>query len=180
MNSQDNDNLNKLAVRMKKGDMKAGGKLFDYFSTLMFRFFVARTRSKEVSQDLTQDVFVKVVSKIDSFDENQGNFSSWIWQIAKNSLIDYYRVKKEVPFPEDDENFFGSYRIEDDIEDKAKIKDILSVVERFSEEEQEIFSLFYLSDLPYKEISIITGRSEGSLRVTIHRILLKIKKIINN
>lgn len=190
MDSQENDKFNqsrhinhyvwdKLALRLQKGDMKAGEKLFDHFSVLIYRFFMARVLNKEIAQDLTQDVFVKVVSKIGSFNENSGNFSGWIWKIAKNSLIDHYRVKKEVLFSDDAESLFGSYSIELAVEDRIKVKDVLDIVENFSEEEREIFSLFYISDLPYKEISKITGKSEGSLRVAAHRIIQKIRKTIH-
>ena len=179
MKNQGNDQLNKLANRLKKGDAKAGEELFDYFSVLIFRFFVARTSNREIAEDLTQDVFLKVVSKIGSFNEEVGNFSSWIWQIAKNSLIDYFRSKKEIPLPDDLENFFGAYRIEEEIEDNIRKKEIFEIVKKLNEDEQEVFSLYFLSDLSYREISKITEKSESSLRVLVHRMLQKIKKVIN-
>lgn len=174
----DNDKFNKLANRMKSGDLKAGDEIFSYFSPLIYRFFMARVLSRDLAEDLTQDIFVKVVGKIDLFDENAGNFSAWIWQIARNSLIDYYRDKKETSFSDMPEGMENMFRTRDMSFDKIRVMEIMDVVNAFEEGDREIFTLFYLSDLPYREISKITKRSEGSLRVAVHRMNKKIREIL--
>ena len=58
-------------------------------------------------------------------------------------------------------------------------KEIFEIVKKLNEDEQEVFSLYFLSDLSYREISKITEKSESSLRVLVHRMLQKIKKVIN-
>ncbi|PIR44401.1 hypothetical protein COV23_00010 [Candidatus Wolfebacteria bacterium CG10_big_fil_rev_8_21_14_0_10_31_9] len=172
-----NDKFNKLAEKLKSGDKKSGEEIFNYFSPLIYRFIMARVLNRGVAEDLTQDVFVKVVSKIESFNENQGNFSGWVWQITKNSLIDYYRDKKETIFTDMPEGMENMFKAKDVIISRVKIREVMETVKNFEESDRELFSLYYLSDLPYKEISKITGKTEGSLRVAIHRLSKKIRGI---
>lgn len=88
------DKFNQLAERLKKGDHQAAEAIFNNFSAPIFRFFLIRTSSRETAEDLTQEVFLKLVNKIGTFNENLGSFSGWLWQIAKNTVKDYYRKKK--------------------------------------------------------------------------------------
>lgn len=173
-----NRQLNSLAEKTKSGDRQAAGKIFDHFNPLLYRYFLGKTLNKAVSEDLTQEVFLKVLNKIDTYDKGVGNFSAWIWRIAKNSLIDYYREKKPVPLYEflleGNEPADNPERIHK----KILTEEILEAVKNLKPEEQEIFSLFYISDFPYKKISKLTDRTEGSLRIMIHRINNKLKKIL--
>ena len=89
------EHFNALALRLKAGDQNAGKELFDYWSPLLFRFFMIRLTNRGKAEDLVQDVFLKLVARIDTFDTNAGNFTAWFWQVAKNTLKDYYREKKE-------------------------------------------------------------------------------------
>ena len=173
------DKFNKLANQLKTGDRQAGEEIFNHFSPLIYRFFMARILNQRAAEDLTQDVFLKIVSKIDTFNDKAGNFSGWIWQVARNSLIDYFRAKKEVVFSDAPEGIENMYRVDDAVDRRINAKEIIEIVNNFEDDEQEVFALYYLSDLAYKEMSKITGRSEGSLRVAIHRMNKKIRKIVN-
>ncbi len=169
---------NATAEKMKSGDKEAAGKIFDHFSPLIYRYFMGKTLNRPVSEDLTQDVFLKVIDKIGTFDKKTGNFTAWIWKIAKNRLIDHYREKKSVPLYEfmieGDEPSAGP----ETIHKKILAEDISRAVKSLKPEEQEIFSLYYFADLPYKEISRLTEKTEGALRILIHRTNNKLKKIL--
>lgn len=177
------DKFNKVAFRLKQGDRKAGEAIFDHFSPQIYRFFLVRTLNRETAQDLTQEVFLKVVDKISTFDQGLGSFSGWIWQIAKNSAKDYYRKKKPLAVTD---ILLQNKEREDFLEGKNNplngqmVVEIMDLIKGFGEEEQEIFSLHYLSDLSYREISQRLGKSESSLRVLVHRLNKKIKKIITS
>lgn len=172
------DQLNKIAIRLKRGDVRAGEEVFDHFNPLLYRFFLTRTTNRAISEDLTQDVFFKVISKIETFDDEKGNFPGWIWQIARNTLIDHFRGKTDIPFVDAGE---GIEDISVDVEDadqRMKVRVIMESVTQLSEEEQELFSLRYVSDASYKDMSSILGRSEPALRVALHRLNKKVKDII--
>lgn len=170
--------FNRLARKMQEGNRAAAEEFFDYFYPNVFRFFMARTVNRDVSEDLAQEVFLKVISKIQTFDPKLGNFLSWTWQIARNSLTDYYREKKCLYIEECGQNITdqGSKTEIDKLNKKLEVENVLSILKKFSDQEQEIFSLYFVSDLSYRSISELTGKSEGALRILIHRINNKIKK----
>lgn len=174
------DPFTALALELKQGKQSAAEKIFDHFSPQIFRFFLVRLGHRENAEDLTQEVFVKVVRHIQSFNEESGDFSPWFWQIARNSLIDHFREKK-VSYIDD---LFNEGQdipsLKNNIGDKIMLREVMEEVENFSPEEQEIFSLHYLSDVDYKELSRVTGKSEGALRVIVHRMQKKIKDIFHN
>lgn len=177
------DKFNKLASRLQKGDPKAGQIIFDNFAPQIFRFFLVRTSNRETAEDLTQEVFFKVIRRIETFDQKLGSFSGWLWQIARNTVKDYYRKKKPLPLSDyvlqkKERDDFISYA--NDTNQDLKMSEALDLIKNFSEEEQEVFSLHYLSDLPYKEIGKRFSKSENSLRVLVHRVNKKIRKLINN
>ena len=174
--------LDTLARQMQQGDSRAAGQIFDYFSPLFFGYFVKRVLNREIAEDLVQEVFLRIVKNIQNFDEKSGNFCSWVWQIAKNRLIDHYREKKNVSFCDlekikeiEDLSENNEHRLHH----KLLVESICRLIEDFRPEDQTVFTLRFISDLSYKEISELTGKSEESLRITIFRIKNKIKKSIH-
>ncbi len=171
--------LNALAEKMKKGDKIAAEEIFNKLSPQIFRFFLSRLGNREIAEDLTQDIFFKIIKKIGTFDKKSGNFNTWFWQIARNSLIDYYREKKSVPLSDFLEERKDIPDETNNLKAKVEAEEILSAVKSFTPEDQEIFTLRYVSDLSYKDIGRVVGKTEGSLRVIIHRLNNKLRKIIN-
>ena len=135
---------------------------------------MARIRHKETAQDLTQEVFLKVIKSIDQFDRKSGDFTAWIWQIARNSAIDYFRHKKPSYLTDlpDEGNNISEELVKSD--ESAKVREIMTIVESFPEEEQELFQMHFVTDMSYADIARITGKTESALRVAIYRLRKKL------
>jgi len=172
------DQLTRLAVKMKKGDRKAAAALYDDLMPKVYGFLFTRTSKREVAEDLAQDIFLKLVEKIQSFDEKRGRFTVWFWQVVRNVLIDYYREKKEISFSSFEDDVVANMAVTEapDIEDRLSYGKMRSFVATLAEEERELFELRYVAEMPYQEIAAVLERSEGSLRVAALRIKEKIKK----
>lgn len=172
--------IDRLASQLQKGDTRAGAKLFDYFSGKIYGFLLARVGRREIAEDLMQKNFLKIIQKIETFNSQKGNFSGWVWQIVRNTLIDYYREKKTVPLSTVSNDSAGEHiGIIDEKQSPVRdmrVREILDYIRTWNEEEQEIFTLHYISSLSYREISQYTGKSEGALRVIIHRLRKKLKQ----
>ena len=172
------DPLTALAVRMKKGDRKAAAALYDELLPKAYGFFFTRTGRRETAEDLSQDIFMKLVEKVSYFDETRGRFVSWFWQMAHNMLIDHYREKKEAAF-----SSFEEYEVEamavtemPDIDDRLRYREVQKFLATMTEDERELFELRFVAGLAYKDIAHMLGRSEGALRVATLRIKEKIQK----
>lgn len=174
--------LNRLALRMQKGETKAAETLYNNLVKKVFGFCVSRTGSKTVAEDLTQDIFLKLVNRIEMFDPKKGGFVVWFWQLARNTVIDHYRREKTLSFSDlenenDAENIAGGNPVAD-FERKLEVEKLNKILSIFSEEERELFRLRFVSELSYKEISEILGKSEGTLRVSINRLKKKLKNAL--
>jgi len=173
------DPFNVQAEALQKGEAGSAEKIFDHFSRPIYAFFMARIRHKETAQDLTQEVFLKVIKSIEQFDRKSGDFTSWIWQIARNSAIDYFRHKRSfylADMPDGGANI-SEERVQSD--ESAKVREIMTIVESFPAEEQELFQLHFVADVSYAELARVTGKTESALRVAIHRLRKKLIPHLN-
>lgn len=172
--------LNRLAKRMKKGDEEAARLLYHELIAKVFGFCMTRLGKKELAEDLSQEIFLKLISRIETFDPARGNFTSWFWQLARNTIVDYYRSQKQMPYAFSDlgdemveESVVGDVRKEvEHSETLGKVREFLRLL---SEEEQELFELRMIMEFSYKEIAQILGRNEGALRVQVSRLKEKIR-----
>ena len=175
------DQFNVQAEALQKGDTGSAERIFDHFSKPIHAFFMARIRHKETAQDLTQEVFLKVIKSIEQFDRKSGDFTAWIWQIARNSAIDYFRQKKPsylADLPEEGSNITEE-RVKSD--ESAKVREIMTIVEEnFSADEQELFQLHFVADMSYPDLARVTGKTESALRVSIHRLRKKLIPYLND
>jgi RNA polymerase sigma factor (sigma-70 family) len=172
------DRLTELALRMKKGDRGAAAALYSELLPKAYGFFFTRTGRKETAEDLSQDIFLRVVERVEIFDESKGRFVVWFWQIARNILVDHYRAKKETPFSAFEEADVEAMAVTEapDLDHRIHYRKVQHFLKTLDDGERELFELRYVAEMPYKEIAELLGKSEGALRVAALRIKEKIKK----
>lgn len=163
---------------LKKGDGGAAEKIFDHFAPPIHSFFMGRIGNRETAQDLVQDVFLKVTRHIDQFNSETGTFTAWIWQIARNCAVDYYRQKKSgylADLPEEGTNLLDESARADE---GATMREIMDVIKGLPPDDQELFQMHFIADMAYTEIAEATGKSASALRVAIHRLKKKIAPLL--
>ncbi|MCK5085492.1 RNA polymerase sigma factor [Candidatus Parcubacteria bacterium] len=179
-----------ILKRAVKGDRDAFAEIYDFYVVKIYRFVYLKTSSKEVAEDLTADTFLKCWKYIQK-KKNEGNskdiiknnkLGPFLYKIARNLVIDYYRKKKDLPVEIDE---VEKYSIGDDKQDllsqitiKQEIEELRISLNSLKDDYQEILILRYVEDLDMKEIADITGKSEGSLRVQIHRATKSLEKVM--
>lgn len=176
--------LDRLALRVKKGDRRAASELYDELVSKIFGFCLNRMHDRIAAEDLTHEIFLKLLEKVATFDSKKGKFPVWFWRLARNTLIDYYREKKSVPFS----NMAEEEAIDRPIhanqaelfDEKLEYEKVRELVSSFAENDRDIFELRYISDLSYGEMAEILNKSEGTLRVAVSRLRQKIKKEFSN
>lgn len=144
------------------GDQKAFEVLVMRHMGAIYRFVYGYVKDSQVAEDITQDVFVKVwknVKKIDS----QKNFKSWMYMIAKNTTLDFFKKKKALPFSLF-ENGEGKNMLTESVTDSKLLpieesvllenKDIfLSSINSLSEKYKRILMMYYYEYLNFREIA---------------------------
>ena len=155
------------------------GRLYEQYLPGVFRYVSYRVGDKTVAEDLTSDIFSKALTNFAKYDSGKGAFSTWIFSIARNTVIDYYRKRsKEQKLQRRDVEpkdmmFFASP--EEEVwrsEEIRKLKDCLSLL---NPNEQELVSLKFSSEMTNREISRVTGLSESNVGTIVCRALRKLR-----
>lgn len=170
----DDDQL--YAEKCQAGDAEAFGVLYDRYIEKIYRFIYYKIFSKETAEDLTSDVFTKAFQKIHSFRSTKGNFSAWLYRIARNTVIDYYRTKKAT-LPIDD--VFDVAFDERTVEQKDAIMALEKVskyLDTLNPKQREIITLRIWEELSYREIAEIVGGSEDSVKMAFSRSIRDVRE----
>jgi len=172
--------LKNYLQKAQNGDQDAFAAIYDHFSEKIYRFIYFRVGHKEIAEDILSDSFVKGWQKINQINSPVA-LSAWLYQIAKNTIIDYYRLKKETVALEEVEEF-----LEDTVDpvDTTNIslqqKKILDMLHSLPKEQQDVIRYRFFEDLTIEEIAYILGKTEGAIRVIQHRAILRLKELLNS
>ncbi|MEK7076613.1 MAG: sigma-70 family RNA polymerase sigma factor [Patescibacteria group bacterium] len=176
--------FDRLARAMQRGEEAAADALYRELFGKVYGFCMSRVRERHISEDLAQEIFLKLVNRIETFDAKKGGFLVWFWQLARNTLIDHYRREKQVVFSDIADEGGGEERIaalaavqgpEEYVARVMERERVHAFVRTLSDDDQELFQLRYIADLPYGEIAAIMGKPHGALRVAVSRLKKKIK-----
>lgn len=156
-------------------------KAYEEHARGILRHAYFKVKDKEAAEDMVQETFFKAWRNIADEEGEIKNIRAFLYKILNNTIIDYYRTKKETysleqSFEENEnlaiEENTDEKRLDDEM-DNLKLKKYLSEIK---EEYREILIMKYMDDLSINEISKITNSSPVNVRVTIHRALLSLKK----
>lgn len=154
-------------------------ELYDTYADSVFRFCYFKTNNKETAKDLTQDIFIKVFNHLAG--GKIQNTKSFIFLIAKNTVIDFWRKSKSIPESHLPEGFFESALEENVAESTTSIIDysvFLSLLNQLSESDREVILLRYVEDMSSKEMASILGERENTVLVRISRAREKLRNLL--
>ena len=152
-----------------------------YFSSI-YNFFFYQLLHKENAEDLTAQTFLKAVEKLDTYDRKKGSISTWLWKIAQNTLIDFYRSKKcEISLDEEDSGILDvlSVSFEEQYEKIAspKRRELYQALTQLSERERILLYQKYFLGKSYIEISKEFHLNKSTLATILQRAREKLRQL---
>ena len=170
-------NLVKLA---QKGDPEAFGLLYEHYLTKIYRFILIKVSHREQAEDITHLTFLRAWENVGSYKHQGHPFSSWLYRIARNAVVDHYRRGVPQVSIEDisPEMLGADDSLLDSIDEKVRWDSLLGAIKTLGAVEQDILIMRFVEDLPHKEIAEAVGRSEGAVKVIQHRALRKLKEAL--
>ena len=165
-----------LIKRIQQGESNLFGRIFDIFSDRIFRFLYFRLDDREQAKDIASEVFLGAYQSLQRYKpRSDTKFSTWLFSIAHKKLVSYYRKQKI-------ESGYKAKLTEDLVAsaDKTDVKleyqEIIKKITDLPDNLQEILVLRLVEELDYLEISKITGKKEGNIRVLLHRAIKELRK----
>lgn len=148
-------------------------KIFNDYFEKVYKFFFFRLRKQSDAEDLTSKTFERIMKNLDKYDDRGHKISAWIFTIARNILIDFYREndrKKTSSLEELDGHKSVSADFDLEQIDRSILKDkIWEIVNKLPAKQQQIWALKLTKDLSHKDIAEILGISLSNVNVLIHR-----------
>lgn len=142
----------------------------------IYRYVYFRVgKHREIAEDLTAEIFTKALEHFDAYDENLSR-SAWIYTIARNRVMNYWRDRKEIVDIEDGA-IAGDVPSKDPRGELHHALDLERMLAELTEEERELVTLKYLSGYRYARIAEMVGKSSDAVKVATHRALQKVKKV---
>ncbi len=170
-------------MKLNPADTEAYARLYDLYVDKIYRFILFKVNHKEIAQDLTADVFLKVWQYLQN-NKKLGYFKALLYQSARNLVIDHYRQKAKRKVVKDEDvmkNIIDERgnSIVEELEIKSEIKGLDYFFRKLKPEYQEILILKYIENYPSAEIAKILDKSRGNVRVLAHRALKLLQTLIN-
>ncbi|MBY0120539.1 RNA polymerase sigma factor [Bacillus sp. S/N-304-OC-R1] len=143
----------------------------------VYRYVYAKTSNKWDTEDIVSETFRKAYEKMSSLKDGQ-NMKAWLFAIARNTVIDYYRKKKTVLVGDEIDLYLSPIPFEDPLEESSELECLKKSLNVLSKEDLEMTNLRYFAGLKFKEIAIVLDKTEETLRVKSSRITKKIGKLV--
>ena len=165
-----------LAARLADGDPRAPGALIERHYLELYRYAYAVLREERSAEDAVQDAFERALSALGRYPEERlraMRLRPWMYKITLNVARNRLRQRREVPVEE--------ISVVDDagsVEGREGVMDALDALRRLPERQRVAVTLRYLQDLPYGEISGVTGWPEGTAKTLVRRGLMRLRKMM--
>lgn len=155
---------------VKGGHLSELTELFERYHMPLYNFFLKLTFDKALSEDLTQNLFLRIIRYRESFQPANGSFRSWIYRMARNAHLDHIRQEQRMPGRGNatDEDFPDTGNAGYAEEQYEKLDQALA---RLQPEHREVLVLSRFQGLKYDEISKIKGLSVSAIKVQVFRAL---------
>jgi len=149
---------------------------FDAYSDAIFRFCIVKTSNKELAEDLTQETFMRYWQSLQAGKE-MTNPRSFLYTIANNLIIDWYRKKKATSLTALQEDGYEPADTQQmSSQENAQFAEVLLTIEDLEEKDKEVLLLRYVEGLDPKDIAVILEESANVVSVRINRAIEKVQK----
>ncbi len=180
-----------LLIEQAKRDSLAFGELYDRYYAKILKYALYRTADVRVAQDITSDTFFKAMTKLKSFINQGVPFSAWLYRIASNEVVNYYRSKVRkllsLDFLLKEKHFEVANNFDvvmESIEQQARVdqhelfKKVQLNLRKLPVIEQEIITLRFFEEMQFNEISKITGKNINTVKSILFRGIQKINQLM--
>jgi RNA polymerase sigma-70 factor (ECF subfamily) len=165
-----------LVEEAVSGNFTAFGELHSIYLDRIYRYVFYQVKDRMTAEDITEEVFLKAWRAIKSCKGKEKTFSSWLYRIAHNHMVNALRNTKKFTPIEEVEIIDPKQEIGADIE----YRELLKMLDCLPKNQRQIIMLKFIEGLENREIVKITGKTEGAIRVMQMRALMALKQKLDS
>lgn len=155
---------------------------YNHYFPKIYNYIRYRINDPHETDDLTSKVFERAIVHANRFNSERGTFSAWIYAIANNLVIDYFKSKSgkggKVSFDLLSNTVSDQKGLEHKIIDQELKNNLLAALQELDDEKRTLIALKFWSGMNNREIAAMTGMSESNVGVTLYRTLRQLKLIL--
>lgn len=169
-----------LIQRAKEGEAEVVSAIYERYQRGIFRYLYYRVGDQQTAEDLTSEVFLRMIEALSSYNKQKVSFQAWLYQIARNLSIDHYRkmsVQQSVPLED-------NLPVEEDEPLEVISQDFTSeklrlALKELPENQRDVIVMRFISGMPIGEVAETLHKSEDSIKGLQRRALLALRDILN-
>lgn len=162
---------------VKNGDLQQATLLFERYNRRIFNFLARMTMDRQLAEDLTQNVFLRIIKYRHSYRKG-AKFHSWIYQIARNVFSDHYQREKNKFSDFIDVDRISDHMADNDEREGQEEKESLlhRSMARLTDEQREVLILTRFQQMKYEEVAALMDTTVANIKVKVHRALSRLRE----
>jgi len=172
-----------LVRRAQQHDPAALTQLYEENFDRIYRYIVLKIGDRTEAEDMTQQVFLSALKSISSFKWKGTHYSSWLYRIAHNQIVDYWRKKSKRPTVPLEESLASSSSSGSDPRQEAEhsleVAQLASATRQLTKAQQEVISLRFAGELSVAQAARVMGKSEGAVKALQHSAIVSLRKLLS-
>ena len=169
----------RLVQRAKEGDPAAFAELYDQYQPAIYRYIFYRVDDTATAEDLTSEVFVRLVERIDRFTYQGRPLLAWLYTIARNLVMDHHRrAVRYIPLSLDAPQVADIPDPEDMAENTLAQQRLAAALSCITEDQRDVIILKFIEGLDNETVAHALGKSVGAIKALQHRALSALRRVM--
>jgi len=165
--------------RARAGDQQALAAVYDWYLPRVYRYVLSRLGNVAEAEDLTEDIFLRMLGAIADYKRTGVPFSAWLFRIARNHLVSYYRKNGNRKADALQETMADSRQDPASIvETQLMLGEVAQAVQRLPDAQRDVIALRFAVGLSIAETAQVLGKRQGNVKALQHKAVTRLQKIL--
>lgn len=176
-----NSDAEQMIQRARRGDEQAISALYEMHADAIYRYVLYRVPTAEDAEDLTGEVFLKMVEGLPKYQLTGVPFEAWLYRIAAARIADFYRRRKRRPQAALPDTLADHIALpEDQLQHNQEIETLRGILTQFNADEQTILILRFVERKSHQEVAAALGKSANAVKAAQHRALIRLASLLGS
>ncbi len=168
-----------LVARAQNGETAVIGELYDRYHLSIFRYLYYRVGDQQAAEDLTSEVFLRMIRALNGYRPQSVAFEAWLFQIARNLAIDYYRKMNDGKITPLEEHYVSGEDPEQRLEHTLTSELLSKALARLNEMQRDVIVLRFINGLSITQVAQALHKSEDAIKALQRRGLSALREILS-